>query len=57
MGGFRRAILKGASKYCQRGLKGGYLNEGLQDTFRGASGGVLKIMLRGGLRGGTLRSP
>ena len=56
-GGFRGGILRGASRYFQRGLKGGYLKEGLQGTFRELTGGHLKVTLREGLRGGTLRSP
>ena len=45
-----------ASKYFQRGFKGGYFKEGLQGTFKELTGGCLKVTLRGGLKGG-LRSP
>ena len=69
--GFRGGILRVASRYFQRGLKGGgTLRRGfkipsggltggyLKVTLRGGlKGGYLKVTLRGGLRGGTLRSP
>ena len=50
-------FLRVASRCFQRGLKGGYLKEGRQGTFRKLTAGYLKVTLRGGLRGGTLRSP
>ena len=45
-----------ASRYFQRGLKGGSLRRGFKVPSRGLTGGYLKVTLREGLRGG-LRSP
>ena len=49
------SVLYTCPRYFQRGLKGGYLKEGLQGTFKELTGGCLKVTLRGGLKWGYLK--